>query len=139
MQASVHPATRTTSASSAPTSHVDLALEGMTCAACAVRIEKVLNRVPGAQATVNLATETAAVRFDPTLATVDALVGAVGKAGYTASVREDAHAEPTAVERRRIEASRSLRRDVVIGALLTAPLLLPMVQMLSGDARGEGP
>ena len=45
--------------------HVDLALEGMTCAACAVRIEKVLNRLPGTQASVNFATESAGVRFDP--------------------------------------------------------------------------
>ena len=137
MQASVHPANRTTSSPAVPSAHVDLALEGMTCAACAARIEKVLNRVPGTQATVNLATETAAVRFDPAVATVEALVGAVEKAGYTASLKEDPHAEPTAVERRRGEASRSLRRDVVLGALLTAPLLLPMVQMLSGTAHDE--
>ena len=38
---------------------VDLALEGMTCAACAVRIEKVLNRLPATQAAVNFATESA--------------------------------------------------------------------------------
>ena len=109
----------------------------MTCAACAARIEKVLNRLPGTQATVNLATETAAVRFDPALATIDGLVGAVEKAGYAASVKEDPHAEPTAVERRRGEASRVLRRDVIIGTLLTAPLLLQMVQMVSGDAHVE--
>src|SRR5688500_19737498 len=99
MQVSVHPPNRTTSSAALPSAHVDLALEGMTCAACAARIEKVLNRVPGTHATVNLATETAAVRFDPAVATVDALVGAVEKAGYTASIKEDAHAEPTAVER----------------------------------------
>ncbi|HEX6796027.1 MAG TPA: heavy metal-associated domain-containing protein, partial [Casimicrobiaceae bacterium] len=44
---------------------VDLALEGMTCAACAARIEKTLNRVPGVEASVNFATESANVRYDP--------------------------------------------------------------------------
>ena len=137
MQASVHPRTPTASAATAPSAQVDLVLEGMTCAACATRIEKVLNRVPGAHATVNLATETAAVRFDPAVATVDNFVDAVARAGYAASIKEDAHAEPSAVERRRSEASRALRRDVVIGAVLTAPLLVPMVQMLTGDAHVE--
>ncbi|HEY3554029.1 MAG TPA: heavy metal-associated domain-containing protein, partial [Casimicrobiaceae bacterium] len=40
-----------------PAAHVDLALEGMTCAACAARIDKMLNRVPGVAAGVNFATE----------------------------------------------------------------------------------
>ena len=44
---------------------VELALEGMTCAACATRIENVLNRVPGAHAQVNFATESARVNFYP--------------------------------------------------------------------------
>ena len=56
---------------------VDLALEGMTCAACAVRIEKVLNQVPGTEATVNFATESALVRFDPAQARVQQLLDAV--------------------------------------------------------------
>ena len=44
---------------------VELGLTGMTCAACAARIEKSLNRLPGVTAAVNFATETAAVGFDP--------------------------------------------------------------------------
>ncbi len=44
--------------------HVDLALRGMTCAACAATIEKRLNRLDGDSATVNFATENAAVDFD---------------------------------------------------------------------------
>ena len=44
---------------------VDLQLTGMTCAACAARIEKVLNRAEGVDAAVNFATETAHVEFDP--------------------------------------------------------------------------
>ena len=44
---------------------VELALEGMTCAACATRIERKLNKLEGVDAAVNYATEQAAVRFDP--------------------------------------------------------------------------
>ncbi|WP_308036693.1 heavy metal translocating P-type ATPase [Cellulomonas xiejunii] len=67
---------------------IDLAIEGMTCASCVARVEKKLNRVPGAQATVNLALETAHVEVSPTddtpAPTVDALVAAVRSAGYDA-------------------------------------------------------
>jgi P-type Cu+ transporter len=47
-----------------PTRHVDLELEGMSCAACAARIERSLNELEGVDATVNFATEKAAVRYD---------------------------------------------------------------------------
>ena len=43
----------------------ELAIEGMTCASCAARIERALNKLEGVEATVNFATETAAVSFDP--------------------------------------------------------------------------
>ena len=48
-----------------PGTRVDLALEGMTCAACANRIERKLNKLDGVEASVNYATEQATVRFDP--------------------------------------------------------------------------
>ena len=54
--------------------HVDLELTGMTCAACAMRIEKKLNRLDGVTATVNYATEKASVTFDTALVQPDALV-----------------------------------------------------------------
>src|SRR5688572_3778622 len=116
---------------------VDLALEGMTCAACAVRIEKVLNRVPGTQAAVNFATETAAVRFDPARIGVDDLVDAVAKAGYAARVKKDAQAEQAEVQARRAASLRSLRREVVIASLLTLPLVAPMLPMLVGGTHVE--
>ena len=66
--------------------HVDLALEGLHCAACVARTEKALAAVPGvAAATVNLATERAAVDFDPAQADVPRLVRAVAEAGYAAA------------------------------------------------------
>ncbi|MFQ5785292.1 MAG: heavy metal translocating P-type ATPase [Alphaproteobacteria bacterium] len=64
-------------------SRVTLAIEGMTCASCVARVERALLRAPGvAEATVNLATERAAVRYDPTETNLAALAGAIAKAGY---------------------------------------------------------
>jgi Cu+-exporting ATPase len=69
---------------------VELELEGMSCASCAAHVERALNEVAGAEATVNLATERAAVRFDPRQASVADLVEAVQSAGYGARERSDA-------------------------------------------------
>ena len=69
---------------SEPAERMDLEIEGMTCASCAVRIEKSLNRLDGVHASVNYAAESAAVRFDPELVSVEQLVGAVRSAGYAA-------------------------------------------------------
>jgi Cu+-exporting ATPase len=62
-----------------------LALEGMTCASCAARIERALNKLDGVAATVNFATETASVSFDPERVSVALLFGAVEAIGYHAS------------------------------------------------------
>ena len=64
---------------------ITLELEGMTCASCAGRIERGLNDLEGVQASVNLATEKAAVRYDESSLDVDALLAAVEAAGYRAS------------------------------------------------------
>jgi len=79
---STGPSTQRSTASAAT---VDLAIEGMTCASCVARVERKLNRVPGVNATVNLATEQAHVEFTG-LVTDEALVAAVESAGYGAKV-----------------------------------------------------
>jgi Cu+-exporting ATPase len=66
--------------------HVDLEVGGMTCAACALRIEKRLNKLPGVTATVNYATERAAVDFDPAQVVPSELLEAVAAIGYTAAL-----------------------------------------------------
>jgi Cu+-exporting ATPase len=80
----------TSAARPLPVATVDLAVEGMTCASCVARVEKRLNRVPGAQATVNLALESAHVEVRPaedgSTPGTDALVEAVRAAGYDARV-----------------------------------------------------
>jgi P-type Cu+ transporter len=84
---SLHPTQSVTIDTSAPpeTTTVQLTLVGMTCASCALRIEKGLKKVPGvASATVNLATERATVSYDPVAASPEELVSAVERAGYGA-------------------------------------------------------
>src|SRR4051794_15816161 len=68
-----------------------LALEGMTCAACANRIERSLNKLDGVEATVNFATEIATVSYDPAVYAPEALVAAVERAGYHAHPAEHGH------------------------------------------------
>ena len=64
---------------------VELAIGGMTCASCAARIEKKLNRIDGVSASVNYATEKARVTFAPDVAPED-LVATVEATGYTAAL-----------------------------------------------------
>ncbi|PLW65824.1 heavy metal translocating P-type ATPase, partial [Streptomyces sp. DJ] len=66
------------------TSEVELAIGGMTCASCAARIEKKLNRMDGVEATVNYATEKAKVTYREDIA-VDDLIATVEATGYTAA------------------------------------------------------
>ena len=112
---------------------IDLGVTGMTCAACAARVEKTLNRLPGVSANVNFATETASVGFDPAQASAEQMLAAVARAGYGASVRRDPQEDRRQDEARKARELRALTREVAVGALLTAPLLLQMIpMMLSG-------
>jgi Cu+-exporting ATPase len=108
------------------TQELDLRLHGMTCAACAARIEKVLNRAEGVSATVNLATEEAHVAFDAARTPAARLIDIVRQAGYDAEVKaEDASPEP--------EADHRGEWALFWGAAaLTLPLVLPMAGMAFG-------
>ncbi len=72
-------------ASAGADGRVELAISGMTCASCAARVEKKLNKLDGVTATVNFATETARVGF-PAAVSVNNLISVVEQAGYTAAV-----------------------------------------------------
>ena len=76
-----------------PAEHLELPIAGMTCASCANRIERRLNKLDGVTATVNYATERATVDYDATAVEPEQLVAAVEAAGYSASLPEAA-AEP---------------------------------------------
>lgn len=107
-----------------PHEHVSLAIEGMTCAACATRIEKVLNRLPGVTAHVNFAAARATADVTPGLAGVDDLIAAVSQAGFRAGLAET---DEVAREARRAGARRRLKMELAVGVVATVPLLLEMV------------
>src|SRR5947207_7247569 len=113
---------------------VALALEGMTCAACAARIEKTLNRISGTRAAVNFATESAQVRYDPGQASIESLIAAVERAGYRAHVKRDVAAERRDDDARKTAAYRALKREFIIAAALTLPLLAQMVPILGNGS-----
>src|ERR1700693_2085774 len=76
-----------------------LALEGMTCASCAMRIEKGLRRVPGVkEASVNLASERASVTYDPAQTNVEQMVRSVEAVGYKATPQIASSQEAMPVE-----------------------------------------
>jgi P-type Cu+ transporter len=102
---------------------VQLELEGMTCAACAARIDKALNKLDGVEASVNFATEKAAVRYDDEQVALDDLVRVVEGAGYGASLTR-AESGPGARPGLRL----------AVAAALTVPVaLIAMVPPLGFD------
>ena len=117
---------------------VELQIDGMTCASCAARIEKKLNRMPGVEASVNYATEKARVVL-PEGTSVDDAIATVEATGYTARAPEPRGSQgerPGGAETEVPEDDEvaSLRRRLFISAALTAPVvLLVMVQPLQFD------
>jgi Cu+-exporting ATPase len=114
-----------------PEQRLDLALEGMTCAACATRIENALNQLPGVTASVNFATEKATVRYLLGKTTLPQIIAAVRKTGYGA--HELAEQERDAERQRKLAHYRQEFRLFWLSALLTLPLLAQMGAMLSGE------
>ncbi len=116
-----------------PTRSVELAISGMTCAACAARIEKVLAKLPGVSAAVNLSTERARVTYPPGSIGVGELIAAIERAGYGA--REMSGADREQDKARRAEQYRRELRDFWLAAALTLPLVLQMFAM--GPSHGD--
>jgi P-type Cu+ transporter len=104
---------------SAPAASVELSVGGMTCASCATRIEKKLNRLDGVRASVNLATEQASVRYDPTLVSPTDLIATVEATGYTAQLPKVAAAARSADD-----PTAPLRQRLLVSAVLTLPVVV---------------
>ncbi|WP_329018394.1 heavy metal translocating P-type ATPase [Micromonospora rifamycinica] len=115
----------TPTASNPPTAPhlIELAIGGMTCASCASRIEKKLNRMDGVEATVNYATEKATVRYADRI-TPDELIATVERTGYTAVVPPPpapAGAEPAGEP---VDALAALRTRLRVSTVLTVPVIV---------------
>ena len=113
-----------------PEQQITLALEGMTCVACATRIEKALNQLPGVEARVNFATEQAMVHYQPGQIDLTQIIDAVRKTGYSA--HELAEQGREAERARKQLLYRQELKQFGIAALLTLPLVAQMGGMLSG-------
>ena len=101
---------------------LELDISGMTCASCAARVEKKLNKVDGVTASVNYATEKAKI-LAPTGLSIDDLIGVVEKTGYGAKRPDPAAPEPDRVA--------PLRRDLTLSATLAVPVIaLAMIPAL---------
>ncbi|KTD84462.1 heavy metal translocating P-type ATPase [Paenibacillus etheri] len=107
---------------------VDLQLVGMTCAACALKIEKTLNKLPGVStANVNFAMETAHVEYNPVEVSVSDMQKRVEKLGYKAVPKQE-QGDPA--EQRQQDLSKQ-KRKLLISAILSFPLLWAMVSHFS--------
>ncbi|MFB8017614.1 heavy metal translocating P-type ATPase [Streptomyces rubiginosohelvolus] len=142
---SAHSATTATTAadSGAGTTAVELAIGGMTCASCAARIEKKLNRMDGVEATVNYATEKAKVTYAGADVSVDDLIATVEATGYTARPPAPPAAETAAPPPGSGDTEQSaaeddglttLRQRLITAALLAVPVIaMAMIPALQFD------
>ncbi|MFF7272262.1 heavy metal translocating P-type ATPase [Streptomyces cyaneofuscatus] len=125
----------TASATAPATGTVELSIGGMTCASCAARIEKKLNRMDGVEATVNYATEKAKVTYRGEDVSVQDLISTVEATGYTAQ-------EPPPPDTERSEAAESepddgltaLRQRLITSLVLAVPVIaMAMIPALQFD------
>ncbi|MFF9084466.1 heavy metal translocating P-type ATPase [Streptomyces rubiginosohelvolus] len=142
---SAHSATTATTAadSGAGTTAVELAIGGMTCASCAARIEKKLNRMDGVEATVNYATEKAKVTYAGADVSVEDLIATVEATGYTARPPAPPAAETAApppgsgdTEQGAAEDDglTTLRQRLITAVLLAVPVIaMAMIPALQFD------
>jgi Cu+-exporting ATPase len=106
-----------------------IGIRGMTCAACAARIERVVKKLPAVkQAAVNLASEKLRVEYDQQLLTMRDIAAAVVKAGYGVAESDDAQA---ALDHRQTEIHAGWRRFTIAAAAAVPLLYLSMGPMLS--------
>lgn len=129
-----------------PSSSLDLAIEGMSCASCVSTVEKALNSVSGVtSASVNLATERAHLELSGNV-TVSDLVKAVEEAGYEARPldAQSADAAPVTQSEKRDAEAQELKKSVIVSAILTLPVfvlemgshLIPAMHMFVMDVIG---
>ena len=129
------------------TTHIDLGVTGMTCTSCSSRVERKLNKVDGVTATVNYATESASVDYDPALTAPDDLIKVIQGAGYDAFAAADDTSDETSdgaapaddnprdrVDAARDEEAAHLKRLTIMSAALSLPIMaISMIPALQFD------
>ena len=129
------------------TGRLDLSIGGMTCASCANRIERKLNKLDGVTASVNFATHQAAIAYDSDRQTPEGFVRTVEGLGYTAHLPPPPRAEPAEgagagvagpadpAEQAEAQALASLRQRLLVSTVLTVPVVvLAMIPALQSVA-----
>lgn len=109
---------------------IDLSLSGMSCAACAARIEKILNTLPMTRATVNFATERAHIVFVPGIVEPETFITRIEKAGFGAKRLDDGVREDPQAERAKTWIAE--RNLFILTAVLSLPFFVQMLGMLAG-------
>ncbi|MFT4049556.1 MAG: heavy metal translocating P-type ATPase [Solirubrobacterales bacterium] len=116
---------------------IDIPVEGMTCASCAGRVEKALNEVESAEATVNFALHRATVTYDEQVASTDDLAAAVSRVGYTPHIHDEHSAHGHAAHDHSAHLSadaNTLKTRVVVSTALSIPVLaMSMISALQFD------
>ena len=108
-----------------------LAISGMTCANCSGRVEKELNNQPGVKlATVNLATERATIEYEADQTSVEKLIDSIEAIGYGALRYDEEHKRQ--IEEEREQEVSKMKRDLIISASLSAPMVIGMILMMLG-------
>jgi Cu+-exporting ATPase len=114
--------------------NAELPITGMTCASCANRIERKLNKLDGVTASVNYATERAVVTYDDGAVGPDELVATVEALGYGAAVPTGDDRDDAAAEDQRDDETLALRRRLLVSLALSLPvLLIAMIPPLQFD------
>ncbi|WP_242910835.1 heavy metal translocating P-type ATPase [Actinomadura terrae] len=117
----------------AESGRIELAIGGMTCASCAARVEKRLNKIEGVTASVNYATEKARVEFPAGVSEQD-LIATVEKAGYTAELPPPPKPAEGPTEEEPPDGLRALRERLITAIVLSAPVIaLAMIPALQFD------
>lgn len=109
---------------------LELSIEGMTCTACAARIEKKLNKLEGIHATVNYATEKAVIEYEPVI-TEEKIIETIVNTGYQAHRIEKINLQSS--KEAKLKVQRKNLTLFIVSTILTLPLVLPMVGMVFGQ------
>ena len=121
--------------SSSERTFLHLAITGMTCANCSGRIERVLGRKPGIyRANVNLASKRGLFEYNPSQITPEAIITQIEKTGFGAMLDDKAHQAELQVAE--AKAANRMRWELIISAILSAPMLLGMLAMMLGSEAG---